>query len=1539
LIAAALPGTGGAERRLSAAQVLAFVDKNGSDPRLRKVLKDLGLEPPKPKLRNAAEREAYDKLSFSQKHSFYHQRQAEAARDAKAKGQHLAAAAHFDPTSAAKQRKLGEFHAERKNKAAAIEAYENLIRIDPANAADRQALADLHLAVGRWELAYKVLPADKAESLATDQLSKAEQFAKAGEYEKGEAIVQTARTLLEEPYKNRNALPADEAGRVLRLKAKMDLAAGEIHSRKTAPKDAVTDYTQALGASHEAIQKNPKDAEAYLLRAKVFEKLGNLSAAMADYQAATALKSEIIHSAEYKEFAARYHTHLNTEFQKEMDNLRRFTYEEGEVEKEKAAASMAKLEAMAETLKTFPSVTDTQRFEDQKAVRAFYQLRLQSIEALGTMTFVGVIPDEPDPKAGGEVSIAGAVGDFLLGSTGLSNVVKPVTDMVEKVEEDAKRQAEHQDHLVSIDYAARKGTYQGELDALEAEMRDLREGLLNNLEPKDKCADPRAQLAKIRTVIEIDLALGLLDYDHIVRDYEAWNRILEGAGPGLSKDPAFFFENWQASYDLVLKTPTTKVAGGVFEPQDAIMKRLKGTLGDKEFQKTLRAEYEKSGGPPWDQAAFDELLRQFNEGHDVNKLKLLTPHISAEGLKTFFAKNQQAKALETEFNKHLLTGDPTDFGKGQPYGIQALRLYAEVGNVSMVEELIERMGSHGSMSLSGLELSDKQYTMELLQMKQEMVQALRGTDLRPKKDGDTFENLVLNDARMHARSLMNDSFVHSSEDIQGLVAARAFFESDRDAESIQEIDKKLKDGQERLQEAVTSRVTLFESATEREMSSYGQEFSLYTPDERKTALLEAAALVEADLALMGTKDISKPEVRKEVARQLLEHTDLWRRGLEANPHLPLEFRIEQYRKLAATVALFNHNFTTGDDPMMHKVEPVVSDEVKNSREWQHSQVGAPPTLETQTKAISEMGKALIEENPYAFYPQLTENVQYIVQTAQEHRLPKRIEEGVVGYYMKRADEAARLGIKLDEVYEKPITQQEWQEIDKIVMNTALSAGTQEAMLQAYFIQIGKFEPIEDSARAMAANIKADYQLRFDQAMKTGDIDFISVMGATSFQAFAQVDLQAQQKLAESQNRALPKDDRFAAGMEAAAMFGQLGLEGRVNEALAPIVADVESNPDTKQRAADYLVLSQIYENSGMDEAAKAYLQKIVDLDAKPGSSEIQPDKDLHETAVIARAKIQLIDGNLDEGKKLLAEIPEHPAAKQLLAQIDGIQFQQRVGYPMEFLSGILMAEVDKRRGSDRDSLEYYQKKGEVDQFMYASQAFLTEAQRLCESGECKSLQEAMDILRGDSRYSAVFAFLESTGRGKETLAYIQTMANPAVTDVQMAGETLRLAETLLSREDFDFSMNIAAGLLDDPFVSKQAKELVKNRIPDAAKAKARKDAIWKAVKDILIVPAIIEGRYGDAFVSAVVTIGSFGVGRIFSAGAKIGWAAFTAKGVARAGWAARVAGSAGFRVAGFTFVAMADNAGFAVGSMLMESAITGTNQFSADRFWHEMLVG
>jgi hypothetical protein len=1504
------------DRKITAAEVFAYIDSNLGDPRVQRALKECGLAVPKLKFRDAADQEAFGRLSFSQKHSLYHQRQAEASANAKQKEKHLAAAAHFDPSSATKARALAEFHAEQNHQDQAIAAYEQLLQLEPSNMADRKALGQLYLAQDRWEEAYKVLPRVEAEAMLAAKLDKPRQFAEIKDFDTARAILKKAANLLEGPYKNRANLPADEASRILRLKAQLDLAAGTVQTLEKGAGQGVQDFNQAVEASTEAIQKNPKDIEAYMIRAKAQEKLGKDAAAMADYQAAIKLTPDGILGEEYYRFTERYRERLRGEFNNELDNFKRFRYETGDAEKTLAASSLAKLESLAKTLKDFPAGTDWEKFQDKKMVREFYKLRVEFQESLGLLNYVGVIPDEEIKPQSTATVILDKIPGGVLNLGGGSNL-EPVVNYIKQAEAQNARVEAHESKLQSIGYSANKAMYQSELESLEDELRQFRNRLLPSLEPKAGERSSLEQITNAEIVAGINRELG--DYVSLAATLDRWKALVDNMSPN-DLDLAYRLEQ----YSMIVKdwkaigTLDADSYPGLPTSTEAHDRILSIFYRDTDLKGALK-KYAEQKGLTWDEKAFDQLIHAIIGGDETQHTRL-NAFLSAQGIELFFKLNQQAQDLE---KKSFISNqnDP----QGQIFALQALKLYGDLANVEKAQELIEYISDQARYK-NAEGTSD----IEMLQTYRAMAEALQGSalDVRTDDGYERLEESVLKEARRYAHKLIPSYYPDSATEVQGMVAARGFFEWDRDAASIEEIDKKMKEGRTELRNALKTTLSLLESPSEKDARSFGSEFGMYSIDERQGIVRRASALVEADMAVLPTKDISKKEVREEMGREMLEHLELWRRTIEATPDLPANFKIEQYRQLAATYALYKSQFTEGEMALMAKEDKPLPEDA--SRDEKMKAAWAPPSLTVQGKAIQEMGKTILEENSFAFEHRLSPDYYFVIHDVRKRGLSKHLEEGILGYYVRRSENSENPGLNA----------KDWREIEKIQASYKSEFALQDMMIERYLREVDKFDPPTEDEQNLRTKLQADFQARLDLALEKGDAEFLSVLSPQSFRAFSEEAIQGYEKLEEARNSNLPIDERVRASTEAAAVFSQIGVQSRIDEALGTVKDYIETLTGP-QKATYYFGLTQIFEKTGNDDAAKTSLQKLADLD--PGADKTKPaDKALHEIATYAKAKLQIYERNLDEAKKFLSEIPHNEAAKQLLADIDAVQNQQRIGYPMEFLSGVLMAEIDKRRGTNRESLDYHFKtKEEADKFMHKAQSFLKEAQRLCDSGECKSLNEALAKMRETGEYFSVFHFLDSTGRGKDTLAYIKTMENGSLTDVQMAGETLRLAEQLLNRDDFGFSMEVAARLLDDPFVSKQAKDLVKSRIPDAAKAKARRDAIWKAVKDILIVPAIVEGRYGDAFISALTTVASFGVGRIFSAGAKLAWAGFTARSALRVGMMARFAATAPrlFRVAEVGFVAMADNAGFTIGGMMMDTARTGKNQFSWDRFWHEMALG
>src|SRR5262249_41971681 len=149
--------------------------------------------------------------------------------------------------------------------------------------------------------------------------------------------------------------------------------------------------------------------------------------------------------------------------------------------------------------------------------------------------------------------------------------------------------------------------------------------------------------------------------------------------------------------------------------------------------------------------------------------------------------------------------------------------------------------------------------------------------------------------------------------------------------------------------------------------------------------------------------------------------------------------------------------------------------------------------------------------------------------------------------------------------------------------------------------------------------------------------------------------------------------------------------------LSLLIDQVENTPDPNERAAGYFTLVTQYESSGMETEAQLYLTKISLLDPSNifndptsfflGKTLTDPkERALHEMALVARGKSWLLgeDKDLDKAKADFQEAvefnPKNEFAKVQLERIESIQHARRVGYPREFLRGILTTQRDNIRG-------------------------------------------------------------------------------------------------------------------------------------------------------------------------------------------------------------------------------------------------------------------
>lgn len=1473
------------DRLIEARELFKFVDENLSDSRVQKALHTAGMSKP-PWLgkhgtdalvfTSDREQSDFEALGWSEKISFYHAQMALRSKKPEDRAAHLAAAAHFGASSAEKNRQWAEFLLAGGKTEQSAAVYEAVVALNPKNADDRKTLGELYLKLERWEEACAYLPSAEAQAVLMKKAEDVGAWVRGGDLPRARILSDQVSKALAVAQGQCKKNSEEAEARFFRVQARLDLARGDLKAAEGDTDAARIQYQSSLAANEKVLGSIPQDPIALLQRAESFERLGMFDKAMADYQVLLKVSPGSL-SENYTDFRGRYQEKLRSDFKAELEQFKRLSFDKNWKSQIEAFRSMGRLSVSAETLRKFPALSSFERFENQKLVRQFYQFRVQFWESKSLLAFTGA------PVSGN-----------------IMEATKQLIDQKESLEN-------HADFLNNIGYSENLLLYKQDVATVEAEMRQLRDEILPSLELKSGEGASIDQVENARVVVSVDRELGY--YAGLAGALDHWKALVDALPPYVmdSSYRVDVYGQILLGWKAVRAIDEEKYPLGLPKDAEVTMKMADVYYGTDFKGPSLKSAveaYTKSQGLPWDEKAFREMYSQMfvgDETQDARFGKFVTP----KGIKAFFEANQQAKSF---MNQAGLANGEEDYLTSRSYAVQALKIYAQLGNELQVKETIEYLEDQQLfMNIEG----DTTRSIDTLDLQMQMLEAVRGSGMTAdiQEGRASFEDVLLEKARRSASSLIGNDYSYNSESIRGMMAARNFFELTRDQESINEIDKNLKEHQSTMSSHIQFLVDSFETGAESEMRVYGPDFSMYSADQRRGQINEAAALLQTDMALLATKDISKEEVRKELGKQLMQHADLWRRLIAANPDLPVDFRLEQVKQLASTLAMFKKSFTEGDAPILQT-----------------------EALKAPTEAVGGLTSSILKEGDFLFFPALGGNQDWAIQEMRQHGLGSRLENGILGYYLDRGSDTSL----------KALNKDDWAEIERIKTNTLGNWSMAEPAIERYLLKVGKFRELSDDEIAMKDSIATDFQTRLTRAISDGDSQFLGALNPGFIRGFAQADVQAHEILVQSRDEGkMPAlEERLEKCLEAAQAFGQLGIESRMEEALAPVKAHVEKIEDPTVKASGYYSLAQLYEMAGMDSKAKDYLSKLGAMD--PGvQAEGQKEKSLHEMAVFSLAKIQLADGKLQEAKKLLATIPNNSLAKEYLEKLDAYEEQRRVAYPLEFLSAVLTAETDSKRGSSDDLNYLMNKKDKVDQEQRDNQAFLNEVGRLVTSGECASVQEAMDKLRGEPRYFMIFYFLENTGRGKDSLGYIRTLANPSLNDEQMSGETLRLAEKLLSRDDFDFSMNVAAPLMRDPYIGKQATKLVKDRIPDAAKWAARKKAIWGAIKDILIVPAIVEGRYKDAAISAIITICSFGVGRVASAGAKMAWAGFTARSLARAGWIARFAAWSprAFRVAEVVVVAAADNAGFTVGGMLGETAVTGENQFGWDRFKHEMLLG
>ncbi len=425
---------------------------------------------------------------------------------------------------------------------------------------------------------------------------------------------------------------------------------------------------------------------------------------------------------------------------------------------------------------------------------------------------------------------------------------------------------------------------------------------------------------------------------------------------------------------------------------------------------------------------------------------------------------------------------------------------------------------------------------------------------------------------------------------------------------------------------------------------------------------------------------------------------------------------------------------------------------------------------------------------------------------------------------------------------------------------------------------------------------ADFRSRLTRAVADGDTAWLGAVSERTIDQFA--DLAQSGHVLLSGRHTPPTRRELQACLQAAAIFGRLGLSDRVNEAMAPLVAHAEGIADVSERANFYLTLGQVFQEAGMSTEANGLLDRIAAL------SGADAPRDLRRLAELVPAMREMNLGHLDRAREMLSGIRGNPRAEEMLHNVEGAVRRARA---LQVLDALRLVATDyiaqeRERGSTRAS--------ESDREIRRA---LDEAQRLILSGRCGSVREA---LRRFGDYGLRDMLWESRAAAP-IRDILNASADITLSDDAFSDRMLAFASSLSAGRMYSSASQIGNLLTRNPHTRDAARALV-----DGIPGEARLSGILTELGNMTIIFAESDTA---AIRSGVVTLATFGLGRMAAAGAEMAFAAYATE--------SAIASSMALRATGFVVRSTAEAATFTLSNMAFETLFTGrTDHWSLENF-------
>lgn len=500
-------------------------------------------------------------------------------------------------------------------------------------------------------------------------------------------------------------------------------------------------------------------------------------------------------------------------------------------------------------------------------------------------------------------------------------------------------------------------------------------------------------------------------------------------------------------------------------------------------------------------------------------------------------------------------------------------------------------------------------------------------------------------------------------------------------------------------------------------------------------------------------------------------------------------------------------------------------------------------------------------------------------------------------------------------------------------------GVDGAMAQSFDELLKQPEGASTDQSKLAGKIAEDFKSRYRAAVKSGDQAWLSNLTPTSIKEFAEYSQNAQVLLWDAAQLKGPRG--FERRLQAAKIFGELGLSDRVKESLEPVKLYAESIKDPKMKAGFLFTLAQLYQGGGQKTEADSVFRSIEALGG-PGAA-----PQLKELATLASGLRELNAGDTAAAQATLASIPENPTAQVLLGALRKNVEARRLGTSVAVLRSISLNFLERGRDATFGGFS----KDEYESMKRDTLAGYEEVQRLVASGDSPNLSMAIAQVAGDSRFPGFRTGFRGGGIdtdphtsdssefhiGSNVGYFLMGSENPAYSDKDFAKAAYDLGQMVSADGYYSAKAGIMDALKDDPYMGKEAREALEG-LPTEIKVRGGINLAWNIVS-FAAGPAGVIGANstsgaggGDYVENVAMGLVPFGIARGFAVGAEAVYLARTASLVRNASPMVNTLHKFG----GFMVGKSAEAAGFTLGNMAMITVLKGkTDQWTMGHFGQE----